>query len=513
MASPGPMHVVRAPGRVNLIGEHIDYCGLPVLPMALRRSVRIAFHPRSDRDTPLVNRDPAFAPSAFAVSERIPPAPTGDWSNYARAAVGAVAQRFPDLRGVDALVESDLPIAAGLSSSSALVVAMALAMLHANGVTVAPLELMDLLGKGERYVGTAGGGMDQAIILGAQPGCASRIDFHPLRLTPTAVPADWRFIVAWSLVHAEKSGAAQQAYNERTRQCDEARRLMAGRLGRPEDITYLALLAAAPVEEPPEVAGTTLSRGLARRVRPGGTEAPRRPAVGAAVGPRLAPGVSAHGRTDSVAQGLEAASVLCLSRFLADAEPVGDLGVAQLIDQPQFADRGSFGWKLGERSLDRGDKLRRLQLRLDFRRSRNLTDPPATRHGRTLQSVACGVADGEVEVVPHGAGRDPVRPAGPDPEKHVLHELFRVLLDVHVAEGKDVEPLPVCAIQRLERVHVPGADAIRPRALAGVRTDVAGGGLWLVAEAGVERHRRLPGASRHRKIPAAAVAGVQRSPV
>src|SRR5439155_12915496 len=152
----GPVHVVRAPGRVNLIGEHIDYCGLPVLPMALRRSVRLAFRARSDRETRLVNRDPRFAPSAFAVSESIPPAPAGDWGNYARAAVGAVAQRFPDLRGVDALVESDLPIAAGLSSSSALVVAMALAIMHANGVTVASLELMELLGRGERYVATAG---------------------------------------------------------------------------------------------------------------------------------------------------------------------------------------------------------------------------------------------------------------------------------------------------------------------------------------------------------------------
>src|SRR5438874_4032739 len=227
-----PVRVARAPGRVNLIGEHIDYCRLSVFPMALRQSVRIAFQARSDRKTRLVNRDPRFAPSAFAVSENIPPASAGNWTNYARAAVGALAQRFPDLRGVDALVESDLPIAAGLSSSSALVVAMALALLHANGVTVAPLELMAMLARGERYVGTAGGGMDQAIVLGARAGCASRIDFHPLRLTPTAVPADWQFIVAWSLVHAEKSGAAQQAYNERTRQCDEARRLVAARLGR-----------------------------------------------------------------------------------------------------------------------------------------------------------------------------------------------------------------------------------------------------------------------------------------
>src|SRR5437867_1647346 len=125
-SSAGPVHVVRAPGRVNLIGEHIDYCGLPVLPMALRQSVRIAFQPRSDRETRLVNRDSRFVPSAFAVSESIPPAPAGDWGNYARAAARALAQRFPDLRGVNALVDSDLPIAAGLSSSSALLVAMRL---------------------------------------------------------------------------------------------------------------------------------------------------------------------------------------------------------------------------------------------------------------------------------------------------------------------------------------------------------------------------------------------------
>src|SRR5438034_4903388 len=254
--------------------------------MALRQGVRIAFHPRSDRETRLVNRDPRFAPSAFAVNASIPPAPAGDWGNYARAAAQALAQRFRDLRGVAALVDSDLPIAAGLSSSSALVVAMALALMHANEVTVAPLELMEFLARGERYVGTAGGGMDQAIILGARAGCASRIDFHPLRLTPTAVPADWQFIVAWSLVHAEKSGAARQAYNERTRQCDEARRLVATRLGQRQDTTYPALLAAASVEELLQVAGATLSGLLSRRFRHVVTEGTRVPQAEAAMAAR-----------------------------------------------------------------------------------------------------------------------------------------------------------------------------------------------------------------------------------
>src|SRR5207302_509556 len=234
--------------RVNLIGEHIDYCGLPVLPMALSRGVRVAFERRADRGTRLVNADARFAPGFFTIDASIPPAPAGDWSNYARAAAQALAQRFPDLRGVDALVQSDLPIAAGLSSSSALVVAMALALLHANGVTVPALELMELLAQGERYVGTAGGGMDQAIILGARAGCASRIDFHPLRLTSTAVPADWQFVVAGGLVHAEKCGGARQAYNEGTQQCDEARRLCSPRLGQRAATAYPALLAAGPGE-------------------------------------------------------------------------------------------------------------------------------------------------------------------------------------------------------------------------------------------------------------------------
>jgi len=259
--------MVRAPGRVNLIGEHIDYCGLSVFPMALRRSVRIEFSPRSDREMRLANRDPGFAPSAFAVSESTPPGPAGDWSNYARAAAQALAQRFPGLRGIDALVESDLPIAAGLSSSSALLVAIALAIMHENRVTMPSLELMELLARGERYVGTAGGGMDQAIILGARAGYASRIDFHPLRLTPIAVPTGWQFIVAWSLVHAEKSGAARQAYNERTRQGEEARRLVATRIRRPEDTTYPALLAAASVDELLKAARASLPQVLSRRFR------------------------------------------------------------------------------------------------------------------------------------------------------------------------------------------------------------------------------------------------------
>ncbi len=121
-------------------------------------------------------------------------------------------------------------------------------------------------------------------------------------------------------------------------------------------------------------------------------------------------------RTHPVAKELEAASELRLHRLLADAEPVGDLGVAQLIDQPQLAHRGSFGGKLVEGSLDRGDELGGLQLGLDRRRRRRRPQAdmrPTAGHCGALQPVACGVADRAVDVVPHGAGGDPIRPAAP----------------------------------------------------------------------------------------------------
>src|SRR5690348_12917402 len=259
--------LVRAPGRVNLIGEHIDYCGLPVFPMAVQKGIRVTFDARRDREVRLVNRDSRFGPVNFALAASIPPGPQGEWGNYARAAAQAVVHRLPDPRGMEAVVHSDLPSAAGLSSSSALVVAVALAILHTNGATVPLLELMELVARGERYVGLAGGGMDQAIILGARAGYATRIDFHPLRLTPTPVPADWGFVVAGSLVPAEKSGAARQAYNERTRQCEEARRIVAKRVCRREDVSYPAMLAAAPLEDLVAAAGATLTEVLSRRFR------------------------------------------------------------------------------------------------------------------------------------------------------------------------------------------------------------------------------------------------------
>ena len=211
---------VWAPGRVNLIGEHIDYHGLAVLPMALPRRVRVVYTPRADRHISAASA--VYGPRQFEWTADLTPVAAGDWENYPRAAARAVAGKWGVLGGVDATVTSDLPAAAGLSSSSALLVAFSLALLEANGVNASFEELMEILPDGEQFVGTRGGGMDHAASLASRSGCATLIEFVPLAVRHIPVPEDWSFLVAHSLQTAEKSGGVREEYNLRRRAGDTA---------------------------------------------------------------------------------------------------------------------------------------------------------------------------------------------------------------------------------------------------------------------------------------------------
>ena len=282
-----PAFRIRAPGRVNLIGEHIDYNGLSVLPMALPRAVHLWVRPREDGKVRIHNLDPRFGTRRFALSSDIAPYPAGDWGNYAKAAGELLAREHGATRGVDALTTSEVPVAAGLSSSSALVVACGLSFAAANGIRLDTMAMGECMARAERYVGTEGGGMDQAISLGAVEGCASRIDFGPLSLVPVPVPGDWRFVIASSLVEAEKSGASQAAYNRRTEECAEALdRVVAGlgsdvvvgpvgRAGSGARPTYRDLIRHVPAETLLRVASEGLPPVLERRFRHVVTEAAR----------------------------------------------------------------------------------------------------------------------------------------------------------------------------------------------------------------------------------------------
>ena len=143
------------------------------------------------------------------------PGAAGDWENYLRAAAQAVAGKWGIGHGLDAAIVSDLPPAAGLSSSSALIVAFTLSLLEANHRRPSFEELMEILPEGEQFVGTRGGGMDHAASLASQEGCASLIEFDPLSVRLIPVPEEWAFLVAHSLTVAEKSGTARQQYNAR----------------------------------------------------------------------------------------------------------------------------------------------------------------------------------------------------------------------------------------------------------------------------------------------------------
>jgi galactokinase len=252
---------INVPGRVNLIGDHIDYCGLPVLPAAIQR--RVTLHVRTRTDARIRIRSTSTGEREFGIESPLPPFPPGDWGNYPKAAIAELIGDVAAHRGFDALLESDLPQSAGLSSSSAIVVASALAFLHANRIDIDRTTLATRLARAERFVGTEGGGMDQAILLLAHDRSASLIEFDPLRATPIAVPDQWAFIVAHSLVDARKSAAAREAYNARPREAEAARTAVASHLDA-ADATYSQLLRAfdeaALLDAAASIADNTLTR-------------------------------------------------------------------------------------------------------------------------------------------------------------------------------------------------------------------------------------------------------------
>lgn len=229
-----PTHAVWSPGRVNLIGEHTDYNHLPVLPMAVGHGLTFAVRANDLGRIRIANVDSRFEPVEFAVGSDILKGAPGDWGNYVKAPVQFMAEEIRqakgECRGFDAVVDSTLPRAAGLSSSSALVVGVYTCLAAANGFEADPREIAEKMRLSERYVGTASGGMDQATIVLGREGRALKIDFAPLRTREVRVPEEAVFFAVDSLERAEKSGRARYHYNRRVFECHVAARLVAERL-------------------------------------------------------------------------------------------------------------------------------------------------------------------------------------------------------------------------------------------------------------------------------------------
>ncbi len=223
----------RAPGRVNLIGEHTDYSGLPVLPVAIDRSTIVVAAADTTGEIELVNADPEWPSRRFAIERQIPPYETGDWANYVKAAIQGVLDRFSargNWRGASMVVDGRVPPAAGLSSSAALTVSTAMAFMAVNQLELDPLEAATMVARSEWYVGTRAGGMDQAASILGRRDHALFIEFDPLRVRAVRMPANAALVVADSREIADKSGMVRAEYNRRVVECALAARILGGAL-------------------------------------------------------------------------------------------------------------------------------------------------------------------------------------------------------------------------------------------------------------------------------------------
>ncbi|KAF4727352.1 galactokinase [Perkinsus olseni] len=238
-----PKVVVRSPGRVNLIGEHIDYNGFGVLPCAIERYTFIAAGLSEEGTSDLLSLrhmdEKEFTPKVITALPDATPIPVHHWTNYVLAAYLGLreklgAEALPTGRCIRMVVTGNLPRAAGVSSSSSLVVAAALAILGVFGIEdkLTRLQLAGVCAACERFVGTAGGGMDQAAILLSRRGAATHITFTPvLKAEPVPLPQGSQFIVANSLVSSAKAETAPFRYNKRVFECRIAAYLVHRGLG------------------------------------------------------------------------------------------------------------------------------------------------------------------------------------------------------------------------------------------------------------------------------------------
>ncbi len=167
---------VRAPGRVNLIGEHTDYNDGYVLPIAIELETVAAYAPRDDKTVCVASLQQEGLDASLALDEAIEPGEP-KWANYPKGVAAGLVARGEALVGCDILFNSTVPIGGGLSSSASLEVATALALLTAAGASVEPYELALICQKAEHdYAGTPCGIMDQAISVMGQAGRALLLD-------------------------------------------------------------------------------------------------------------------------------------------------------------------------------------------------------------------------------------------------------------------------------------------------------------------------------------------------
>ncbi len=262
---PGDMLAFFVPGRIEVLGKHTDYAGGRSLLCTAEQGFCVVARPRRDATVTVMD---AATMEVVQTSLAAPAEPTrGHWSNYPQTVVRRIARNFPDVRvGADIAFASDLPPAAGLSTSSAFMIGVFLVVAHLNRLDINPRfataisnpealagylatvengRSFGTLG-GDRGVGTFGGSEDHTAILCCRRGTFSQYRFGPAACERSVVvPAGHTLVVAASGIVAEKTGSALEAYNRAARSAARALELWRQQTGR-EDPTLSAAVTSGP---------------------------------------------------------------------------------------------------------------------------------------------------------------------------------------------------------------------------------------------------------------------------
>jgi galactokinase len=236
----GDCRLFRAPGRVNLIGEHTDYNDGFVLPVAIGLSCWVAAAPRTDHK--LV----AYSENYREICEASLSTPllrTGKWFDYPLGVAWALQQAGIQLSGADLYIFGDIPAGIGLSSSAAIELATGYALLDLAGEQIDRLRLALLCQRAENtFVGMRCGIMDQFVSCFGQSGCALFLDCRSLDYRFVALPESLRIVVCNTTVTRELGSSE---YNVRRAQCEEGAHLLSKRIPGVEslrDVSYKQLM-------------------------------------------------------------------------------------------------------------------------------------------------------------------------------------------------------------------------------------------------------------------------------
>lgn len=218
--------VYRAPGRVNLIGEHTDYNDGFVMPAAIGFSTFVRVAPREDRR--IVIRSENFPDAVEFDLDDANPRAHGSWGDYCRGVALMLERAGYRLRGARMLIRGEVPVGSGLSSSAAIEVATGFALLENSGAGIDRLKLAKICQQAENeFVGIRSGLMDQFCSCFAVMGHVLLLDCRSLEYRPLPFPEQVKLVVCNTMV---KHSLASSEYNARRAECEEGVRLLAREL-------------------------------------------------------------------------------------------------------------------------------------------------------------------------------------------------------------------------------------------------------------------------------------------